>query len=151
MNKSLLYNKSEVNLWEFTDEEWEKSDDSLFADHSEFDQEPLENNTTSAPLFGRKDVDSSKPGIGREDGGSMANDSNDSETESALISVPDHIESPPRRSKHNCSKRVLYPGQIVYGSGPLSKVNAKAPEVGQSSSSANLVSSRSAKSHENMV
>ncbi len=81
----------------------------------------------------------------------MANDSNDGDIESAPTSVPDHIESPPRRSKRNRTEQVLYPGQIVYGSGPLSKVNAKAPEVGQSSRSANFVSSNTAKSHEHMV
>ena len=77
----------------------------------------------------------------------MSNDINDSDIESALTSAPDHIESPPRRSKRNCTKRVLYPCQIVYGPGPFLKVNSKAPEVGQSSSSANFISSHTAKSH----
>ncbi len=65
--------------------------------------------------------------------------------------MPDYIESPPRQSKRNRTEQVLYPGQIVYGSGPLPKVNAKATEVGQSSSSANFVSLHTAKSHEHMV
>ncbi len=81
----------------------------------------------------------------------MVNDVNDSDIESALTSVFDHIESSPRRSKSNCTKEFLYPGQMVYRSGSLPKVNAKALEVGKSSSSANFVSSRTAKSHENMV
>ena len=40
---------------------------------------------------------------------------------------------------------------LCLGSGPLPKVDTKAPEVGQSSSSANFVSSCTAKSHEHMV
>ncbi len=81
----------------------------------------------------------------------MANDSYDSGIESALTSLPDHIVPPPRQSKRSRTKRVLYPCQIVYGSGPLTKVNTKTPEVGQSSSSASFVSSYTAKSHEHMV
>ncbi len=81
----------------------------------------------------------------------MTNDSNDSDTEPALTSVPDNIESPPRRSKRNRTEQVLYSGQIVYGSRSLPKVNAKAPEVGQSSSSANFMNSSTAKSHKYRV
>ncbi len=65
--------------------------------------------------------------------------------------MPDHIQSPPRRSKRNRTKRVLYPWQIVYGPGPLPKVNSKAHEVGQSSSSANFMSSHTAEFHVSIV
>ncbi len=130
IDESLLYDKSEVNQWEFADAELENSDDFLFADPLEFDEEQLENNATSTSISGRKDVDSPKSGKGGDDVGSIVNDSNDSDIVSALTSVPDYTESLPRRSKRNCTKRVLYPGQIVYGSGPLPKVNVKAPEVG---------------------
>ncbi len=81
----------------------------------------------------------------------MVNNGNDSDIESAITSVPHHIESPLRRSKLNRIRRVLYSGQIVYGSGSLPKVNAKALEVGQSSRSAKLVSSSTAKSHKYIV
>ncbi len=81
----------------------------------------------------------------------MANDNNNSDIESALTSVPDHIESPARQSKRNHIARILYPGQMVYRFGHLPKVNAKATEVGQSSSSANYVSSCTAKSHKHIV
>ena len=129
----------------------DNSDDPLFADALEFDEEPLENNTISASISKRKDVDSPRSGIEEDDVGYMANDSNDSNIESAFTSVPDYIEFLPRQPNRNRTERVLYPSQIVYGSEPLPKVNAKAPEVGESSSSANFVSSRRAKFHENMV
>ncbi len=57
-DEGLLYDKSEVNEWKFADAEWENSDDSLFADSLELDEEQHENNATSTPIFGRKDVDS---------------------------------------------------------------------------------------------
>ena len=96
IDEGLLYDKSEVNPWEFADEEWENSDDSLFVDPLEFDEEQPEAITTSAPIFEKKDVDSLQSGTGGDDVGPTANDSNDSNIESALTSVPDHIESPPR-------------------------------------------------------
>ncbi len=151
IDEGLLYDKSEVNSWEFADAEWENSNDSLFADPLEFDEEQPENNAISTPISGRKDVDSPQSGKGGDDVGTMVNDGNDSEVESAITSVLDHIESPPRRSKRNRTKEVLYPGQMVYGSGSLPKVNAKAPEVGKSGSSADFVSLCTAKSHEHMV
>ncbi len=129
--ESLLYNKSEVNSWEFADREWENSDDFLFADPLEFDEEQPKNNETSTSISGRKDVNSPQSGKKGEDVGSMANDSNDNDIGSALTSLPDHIESPPRRSKRNRTEQVIYLGQIVYGSRPLPKVNVKAPEVDQ--------------------
>ncbi len=151
MDEGLLHDKSEVNPWKFVDAEWDQSDDSLFADPLEFDEEQPGNNPTSTPNSGRKDADSPKSGEGGDDVESLANDSNHSNIELALTSVPDHIESPPRRSKRNFTERVLYPCQMVYRSGPLPKVNTKVPEVSQSSSSANFVTSRTAKSHEHMV
>ncbi len=123
----------------------------MFADLLEFDEEQPENNATSTPIFGRKDVDSQKSGKGGDDVGSTADDGNESDTESGLTSMPHYIEPPPRRSTRNRTEHVLYPGQIVYGSGSLPKINPKALEVGRSSSSANFVSSRTAKSHEDMV
>ncbi len=58
IDESLLYDKSEVNPWEFADAEWANSDDSLFADLLEFDEEQPEKNATSAPISGKNDVDS---------------------------------------------------------------------------------------------
>ena len=113
MNEDLLYNKSKVNSSEVADKEWKNSDDSLFDDPSEFDEEPLENNTTSVPISGKKNVDSSKSGIGGDDVRSMENVSNDSDIGSALTSVPDQIESPQRRSKRKRTERILYSGPIV--------------------------------------
>ena len=54
---------------------------------------------------------------------------NDSDTESTFASVPDHIDSPPRRSTGNRNERFLYPDQIAYGSGPFLEVNAKHLEL----------------------
>ncbi len=70
----------------------------MFADLLEFDEKLPENNTISTHISGRKDVDLPQSGKGGDDVRSMANDSNDSDIESALTSVPDHIESAPRRS-----------------------------------------------------
>ena len=78
-------------------------------------------------------------------------DGNDSDNESALISVPYYIESLLRESTCTCTERILYPGQIVYGFGSLPKISAKASESNQSSRSKNLVSSRTAKCHKHMV
>ena len=57
-----------------------------------------------------------------------------------------------RRSQRNSAPRILYPGQIAYGSGPLSKAaDSQAKFTGSQQKSANFVSSHIAKSHENMV
>lgn len=79
------------------------------------------------------------------------NDGNDSNIESVFSLVPDHIEFLPRRSIRNYIKRVLYPSQIVYSSGPLPKIDTKALEVSQSSCSITFVSSHMAKPHEHMI
>lgn len=81
----------------------------------------------------------------------MANDSNDNNIESTLTSVLDHIESQPRRSTRNRTKQVLYPDQIAYSSGHLPKASIKVLETSLSSSFANFVSLRTAKSYEYMV
>ncbi len=76
----------------------------------EFDEEQPEAITTSVLIFEKKNVDSLQSGTGGDDVRSIANDGNDSDIESALISVPDHIESLFKRSIHNCTEQVLYPG-----------------------------------------
>lgn len=55
---------------------------------------------------------------------------NNNDTKSAFTLVSDYINFPPRQSTRNYTKRVLYPGQIVYNSVFLSKVDTKAPKVG---------------------
>ena len=67
IDEGFLYDKSEVNPWEFADAEWENSDDSLFADPLEFDEDIADANIPSAPISGRKDVDSPQSGTGRND------------------------------------------------------------------------------------
>ncbi len=59
----------------------------------------------------------------------------------------DYIESPLRESIHNCTKRVLYPGQIGYGCGSLPKIRTKASDLDQSSSSRIFVTWCKAKFH----
>ena len=147
-----------MNLWEFANTEWENIDDFSFANPLEFDENETENNTQSIPISsGRKNgksLQSGKEGndvrfVDQEENPPFNNNIND--TKSVLTLVPDHIDSLPRQSTRNCTKQVLYPGQIAYGFGPLPKVDTKAPEVGQLSSSANFVTSCTAKSHKYMI
>ena len=103
IDEGLLYDKSEVNPWDFADTEWENSDDSFFADPLEFDNEEAETNTRSASIApGRKSVELLESGTGRNDvrsgdqGETQPLDNNHNDTESALTLVPDSIDSPPR-------------------------------------------------------
>ena len=138
IDEGLLYDKSEVNPWDFADTEWENSDDFLFADLLEFDNEEAETNTRSAPIAPRrKSVELIESGIGGNDvrsedqGETQPLHDNHSDTESGFTSVPDPIDSRPRQLTRNHIERVLYPGQIAYGSGPLSGNKTKAPETSQ--------------------
>ena len=106
IDEGLFYDKSEVNPWEFAYREWENSDNSFFADPLEFDEEQPENNAISTLISRRKDVDSPKSGKSGDYIGSIANNNNDSNIESAFTSVQDCIESPPRRTKRNRNERV---------------------------------------------
>ena len=45
IDKELLYDKSEVNSWEFANTEWENINNSSFANLLEFDEDETENNT----------------------------------------------------------------------------------------------------------
>lgn len=115
-------------------------------------------NTLSAPIFPRKkngkSLQSVTGGNNVRSGEQKENlffIDNNSDTKSALTLVSDYIDSLPRQSTHNYTKQTLYPGQIAYNSGLLPKVSTKAPEAGQSNSSANFVSSRRAKSHKHIV
>ena len=130
-------------------------DDFLFINLLKFHKETAETNTLTALISRRKDVVSPQSGIGGNDitvekDNSATND-DDSNNESALTSIPDYIESSPKRLTCNHTERVLYPGQIAYSSGSLPEISTKAPESGQSSSSANFLSLYMAKSHKHIV
>ena len=73
--------------------------------------------------------------------------SSNSDSKSALTLMPDYTKFPPKRLTRTRTEHILYPGQMVYGSGYLSKISTKASEPDQSSSSKNFVSSCTAKSH----
>ena len=137
---------------------WENLNNSLFADPLEFDENKTQTNTLSTPAFLRKkNGKSSQLGTGRNDIRSADQEENppfngnNNNIKSALILVSDHTNSLPRQSIRNYTIRVLQPGQIAYGSELLPKVDTKAPEVGQLSSSANFLSLYMAKSYKYMV
>ena len=117
INEGLLYDKFEINPWDFLDAEWKNSDDSLFADPLEFENEEAETNIKSAPIApGRKNVELLESGTRGNDVRSgdqeetQLLDDNHSDTKSAFTSVPDHINSSPRQSTRNRTERILYPG-----------------------------------------
>ncbi len=123
-----------------------------------FDEDKAQTNTPPAlTSLGRKNGESPQSGTGGNDVRSIDQEENphfndnNSDNESALTLVPDHIDSPPRHSTRNRTERVLYPGHIVYGSEPFFRDKMKASETSQSSSSENFGSSRTAKSHKHMV
>ena len=69
------------------------------------------------------------------------------------MDFPDNEPGPStRRSLRNPAPRILYPGQIAYGIGSLSKAtDTQAKSTGSQKKSANFVSSHTAKFHEHMV
>ncbi len=151
-----LYDKSATNPWELADEYWSSNDDAEFADPHEFEEE-LDGQlhaTEKNPLQSGKGEKTYEP---IEEETPAENAENDSD--SALSSVPDHMDFPndesgpsTRRSQRNPAPRILYPGQIAYGSEPLSKAaDSQAMATGSQQKSANFVSSHTAKSHEHMV
>ncbi len=73
--------------------------------------------------------------------------------DSTLSSVPDSIDSHPRRSTQVPVPRELFFGQIAYGSGLLSEADSqdKKGPSGRDQKSAHYVSTRAAKSHQYMV
>lgn len=87
-------------------------------------------------------------------------DDSGNDSDSALSSVPDHIDFPnqepspsTRRPQRTPAPRILYPGQIAYaGSEPLPKAtNTPEKSTGCQKKSADYVSPYTAKSHEHMV
>ncbi len=73
--------------------------------------------------------------------------------DSAFSSVPGSIDSIPRQSTRVPVPLESFLGQIAYGSGPLPEVDSqdKKSLSGRNQKSANDVSTRAAKSHQNMV
>ncbi len=78
---------------------------------------------------------------------------NEDDNDSALSSVPDSIDSPPRQSTQVPVPRKLFSGQIAYGSSPLPEADSQDKEglSGRDQKSANYVSTRAAKSYPYMV
>lgn len=129
MDEGLLYDKSEINFQDFANAEWENLDDFLFDDLLEFDNEKAETNTILALIaLGRKSIELLESGIERNDIRSRDQeetqplDDNFSDIKSALILVPDPINSLPRQSISNRIEQVLYPSQIIYSSEPTGKL-----------------------------
>lgn len=132
----------------------------LFADLLEFGEKQLKNkiNTLSAQISPRKknsklpqlDTEENNIRSRRKKKNLLFNDNN-SNTKSALILVPDYIYSLLKWSTRNYTKQILYPGQIVYDSGPLPKVSTKAPEASQLNSFANFISLSTAKFYKHIV
>ena len=123
----------------------------------EFDEDLPKKIKPSTPTFEKKDIDSIKSSTGGNNiefeaskENSVAN-GNNSDSKSVLTSVPNYIESPLRQSTRTCTKNILYPRQMVYGSGSLSKISAKKPERNQSSSSKSFVSLYKAKSYKDIA
>ena len=59
IDKSLLYNKSDIKPWELANKEWKNSDDSLFADPLEFkDKKAKTNARLDLIALGEKSVES---------------------------------------------------------------------------------------------
>lgn len=106
--------------------------------------------------LGRKSVKFSESDIMRNDVRSGDHkkaqllDNNHNDIKSALTSVPNFIDSSPRQLTYNYTKWVLYPGQIAYGSEPISNTEKTILETSQSSS-VNFVSLCTATSHKYMV
>lgn len=94
---------------------------------------------------GENDVRSRK----QEENLSFNNNNND--TKSALILILDYIHYLLRCWVRNCTKQILYFGQIIYNCGLLAKVGIKALEVGQLNSSTKLISLFIAKFHKHIV
>ena len=135
-DKGLLYNKADVKPCELADEEWEYLDDSFFADPLEFEDEEAETNARLALIaLGEKSIKSLESGTRGNDVRSTDQeeaqplDDTHNDTESALTLVSDFIDSSPRRSTRNHTKQVLYPDQIAYDFGPISKAKTKVPET----------------------
>ncbi len=149
--------KTATNPWELADKDWSSNDDAEFADPNEFEDELDQPYIQEEnPLQSGKREKILEPTEEETPAEHLANDS-----DSALSSVPDNTDflndepdpsASTRRSQRNLAPRTLYPRQIVYGSGPISKAkNTQAKFRGSQKKSANFVSSYTAKSHEYMV
>lgn len=99
IDKGCFYNKSKINLSEFTYVEWENLNDFLFVNPLEFDENIANANTLSASISERKDVNLSQLGKKKNDVAakkdSSATNSKDNDNKSALISIPNYIKSLP--------------------------------------------------------
>ncbi len=136
-----LYDKFSVSLWELADDDWSPSDDFLFADPNEFDEDTNKSSqkNTSGPVFSSKKTDS----LGNQDSmrdnqeQSAREEENNEHTkqnfledhedgnDSDLSSVPNSIDFLFRRSTRVLFSRDLFSGQIAYGSGPLTKADSQ--------------------------
>lgn len=99
-DESLLYDKSEINPWDFANAKWKNSDDSFIADLLEFDDEELETNARSAPIASEeKSIELLKLGTRGNDVRSwdqkenQSFNNNHSNTKLALILVSKTIDS----------------------------------------------------------
>ena len=147
-----LYGTLPTNTQELADEDWSSNDDAEFADPKEFEEEldSQLHTTEKNPLQSGK---GEKPYEPIEEETPSENAKYD--IDSALSSVPDHMNfhnnerSPStRRLQHNSAARILYPGQIPYRSGLLSKAaDSQAMFTGSQQKLAYFVSSYTANSH----
>ena len=151
-----LDDKSAANTWELAGEDWSSNDNVKFADPNEFKEE-LDGQLYTAEKNPLKSGKGEKTYELIEKKTLAENAENDND--SAFSSVPDRIDFPndepspsTRHLQRNSVLCILYPGQIVYRSGPLTKAeDSQAKFTGSQQESSNFVSSYTAKSHEYMV
>ena len=158
-----LYHREALNDWDYAEDDWAETDDAQLADVDD---------------FGSLDTDDSSYSVGENTSKQPEKERNDSQDLEQDLTALDDLESelsdPPeeeplvinsgstetsRRSGRARAPRTLYPGQITYGSAPISRrlvdnptqpnLNPNTPET--PSSLAQFTSTRVAQSHIHMV
>ena len=163
MDEQHLYHREALNDWDYSEDDWAETDDAQFADASDFD-----NLEQDDPFYSVGENTSKQP---EKEG----NDSQDLEQDiTAFDDLESELSDPPeeepleinsgsieisRRSGRARAPQTLYPGQIIYGSAPISRKlvdNPSQPNPSLTtpetpSSLARFTSNRVAQSHIHMV
>ena len=163
-----LYHREALNDWDYSEDDWAETDDAQFADVSDFDDSEIASSLLpgDAPHLVEDDSSLQSEKEGKNSQGYEQDMTNLDDLETELSEPPEEpleINSGSkenlRRSGRTRAPRTLYPGQITYGSTPISsklldtpRHSDENPDINDTSSSlARFTSTRTSQSHVHMV